>query len=124
MYGLKLDETSEPDDVYAVTLTIMTDISPIWGDFWGKDGNLSMGGGDIAALNLGYASQDPDIMSCLVISTNADAFGDCAWGFLAVPDSTIPGTEIPEPSTFALFGIGLAGLGVLMRRRRRLAAVA
>ena len=31
---------------------------------------------------------------------------------------TLPDTQIPEPSTLGLFAIGLAGLGVLARRRR------
>ena len=31
---------------------------------------------------------------------------------------TIPPTEIPEPGTFALLGLGLIGLGITLRRRR------
>ena len=34
------------------------------------------------------------------------------------------GMEMPEPSTLALFGFGLVGLGVMMRRRRRKADAA
>ena len=38
------------------------------------------------------------------------------------PDLPGTETEIPEPSTLTLFGIGLAGLGLFGLRRRRLAA--
>lgn len=40
--------------------------------------------------------------------------------FTLVPDAV----SIPEPATFALFGIGLAGLGVMSRRRRKRADAA
>ena len=52
------------------------------------------------------------------INNTAD-FSDAGWGNWLVRE-TIP---IPEPSTFALFVIGLVGLGVMTRRRRKNAAV-
>ena len=45
---------------------------------------------------------------------NANQFG--AWGHFLVRNSPV---TIPEPSTLALFVTGLAGLGFMMRRRRR-----
>lgn len=49
-----------------------------------------------------------------------DASGVLTDYTITIPDD--PGTDpenIPEPVTLALFGMGLAGLGVAMRRRRR-----
>ena len=33
--------------------------------------------------------------------------------------STTPGAVVPEPGTFALFGLGLVGLGGFIRRRKK-----
>jgi len=38
--------------------------------------------------------------------------------FLTAPTFAFPQSQIPEPSTLAIFGLGLAGLGFMMRRRR------
>ena len=116
LFSIKLDNTSEPSDVFSVTYTLVTDVSPVWGDFYAKDGNLPQQGGTIEATNSGYTAADPLISDCAMQSGNADNSGDCAFGFLATPDSS-NGSNIPEPATLALFGVGLVGLGFLRRRR-------
>ncbi|MCS7101142.1 MAG: NF038132 family protein [Burkholderiaceae bacterium] len=51
--------------------------------------------------------------------TNAlDTIFDSAFAFAGVSINDNPITQVPEPATLALFGIGLAGLGALRRRRQ------
>lgn len=38
---------------------------------------------------------------------------------LLIPAATTPGSSVPEPVTTTLFGIGLAAVGLTMRRRGR-----
>ncbi|MCU0647677.1 MAG: PEP-CTERM sorting domain-containing protein [Gemmatimonadaceae bacterium] len=52
----------------------------------------------------------------------ATTFGNGATGAytgrIAGPGTVVPPTTIPEPSTYALIGTGLAGLAIARRRRR------
>lgn len=111
LFSIKLDNTAGPmggPEVFAVTYTLTTDVAPVWGDFFAKDG------GTLTAFNSGYTFADA---TCAV---NPGNVGGCGFGFLAVPDSNA-GDDIPEPSTLLLFGTGLIGLGILSRRRRPVA---
>ena len=59
------------------------------------------------------------------IDLGADGILTYSGGFFSFgPDATVtleaPAVGIPEPTTLALFGLGLAGLGFAMRRREQL----
>lgn len=98
IYGIKF----EPGD----SVTFKSDRSPMWGDFYAKDGKHD--GIWATAWNTGFG-QDP----------YAPGITDYT-PWIAVPDTTGPTpTIIPEPSTLILLLIGLLGLTSLCIRRKR-----
>ena len=59
---------------------------------------------------------DSDVSVCTAILDCGDDYhGDFNINLTLLPDIT---TEMPEPATLALFGLGLAGLGLAARRKR------
>jgi len=70
--------------------------------------------------NLVFAAGSADYGSQFVTSGFPLETNSGAWLLSTLVTDPVP---IPEPSTLALFGIGLAGLGVMTRRRRKNAAL-
>ena len=95
---------NDPDhfqvDIFANLINLLTDGNPL---------QLSDAGGPLVAL--------------------ADYEFGFQWDFTLAPGGTfliskdkLLAPKVPEPATLGLFGIGLAGLGFMLRRRRKTAA--
>ena len=110
MYGIKWNMDDIPDEntgtydgtnIGWVTVTVVTDRSPMWGDFYAK-------GGFPYAYNTAFTSGGP--------SENFD-FVNYKDDQILVPDSETG--VIPEPGTFLLLGTGLLGIAAIRYRRSK-----
>ncbi|MEE2970153.1 MAG: PEP-CTERM sorting domain-containing protein [Pseudomonadota bacterium] len=77
-----------------------------WSDGTVFIGKTNLGAGDIIGINMHVITSD-----------TAFQVIDQAWATQLFVNAVMPMT-VPEPATLAIVGIGLAGLG-LMRRRKR-----
>ena len=98
MHGLKFDDTWG----LTASFDFYTYRSPVWGDFYAKDGKAD-GDQFNVAWNAGFNDPDPD---------DEPDDGSIGWHIL-VPDTS----EVPEPSAFAALALGLLPLAGLRRRR-------
>lgn len=92
LYSIKLDATSGTTVTFGFTSTH----APVWGDFYAKDGRTD--GQEVYAYNTGFL--DPDTKD---------------GKHIVVPDGQ--GIILPEPGTMILLGLGLLGLGIMVRKR-------
>lgn len=107
LYGLKISNfVPDPDTQYA-TVSFCSNRSPVWGDFYAKDGKV--GGTKNACWNVGFVDNDTDPL-------DAPSGGSIGYHILR-PDTTQ--TTIPEAATMVLGPSGLALLVALERHRRR-----
>jgi len=99
IYGIKW-EVQDSENGYVYTVEFTSELNPVWGDFYGKDGKPDDSDLFATARNTGFGS-DPTSVAEFV-------------NFIPTPNG---GTEIPIPGTVLLLGSGLMGL-VGFRRKK------
>lgn len=114
IHGIKVDVAS---DTTSLTWSFNSNIGPVWGDFYAKDGKDTQGTVEVYLYNTGFAADDPTTP----VDPNAEGYVDVL-DHIVVPDSaaTTPPDEegpgiIPEPTTAML---GALGLLLILRRRK------
>lgn len=111
IYGIKFEPTA---DTTHYEFTIVTDRSPMWGDFYAKGGKTSGVWNTIYNDGFDQIDLDPDI-------TLYPSSMETVWYHILVPDTTsfggFPLVSIPEPATMLLLCSALGMLG--MRRRKK-----
>ena len=106
MRGVKLDVVG---DTKSLSWSFCSDIAPVWGDFYAKDGKQEAGETEVYVYNTGFNDEDPEW------EVSDGSFNN----HIIVPDSVStppddPG-PIPEPGTAIL---GALGLLLIFRRRK------
>lgn len=110
MRGIKIDVIG---DTTTLEWSFCSDINPVWGDFYSKDGKT--GGEEVYLFNSGFTAADPTTP----VDPNDPEY-IIVTDHIIVPDSVGGDDEgpgpLPEPSTSMLSALGLI---LLLRRRTK-----
>ena len=101
LYGIKFNLGEEST---VVTMSLISDRVPVWGDFYAKGGKDGNGANkeDLTLYNTGFTAADPGLAPSANVTDH-----------ILVPDTD----TTPEPATLAMLGLG--GVMVLIRKRKR-----
>ncbi|HNR12744.1 MAG TPA: PEP-CTERM sorting domain-containing protein, partial [Thermodesulfobacteriota bacterium] len=104
-------------DTLTLQWTVVTDHSPMWGDFYSK-------GGQSYAYNLGMDEDLTPVEAHANIANgnnvSFDDEGNRIAAYVLVPNSIGgPPSEVPAPASLLLFGSGLMGVSLIRRKREK-----
>lgn len=115
--GVKVDDIDSGDDGGVFTFSFDSDRIAVWGDFYSKGGNPDVNPDKgFAVWDVGLGDHTLDDISKFIAVPDTLTTEDP--GFCETHPDLCTTQDVPEPATLAVFGAGMAALGVLRRRRK------